>query len=83
MKWSVETPNSFCEHANFIDDCVHEYCDQLECQTLCEADSGCVGIAWNFAVGTCYLCQDDILSDDSHNGFYRKPLGNNEVHSKC
>ena len=57
--------------------------DQLACQTLCEADFGCVGVAWSdqTGMGTCYLCQDDILSQTGNNyWFYRRPQGNNELY---
>ncbi len=79
--WSEETPYKYCKDSTF-DGKAYE---QLPCQKLCEADSGCVGIAWSSGVTNsgCYLCQNDILSTaTSSYGFYRKP-GNNEVHSKC
>ena len=50
--------------------------DQAECQALCEADKGCVGISCSHKVGVtnyCYLCQDEILSvTEDDFGFYRR-----------
>ena len=57
--------------------------DQLVCQKLCEADSGCVGVSWrqtgfpgdNFLetkdqIPACFLCPDDIFISGLP-GFYR------------
>jgi hypothetical protein len=77
--WSEETPDKHCKNGIFY------YMDgKLACQQLCEADSGCVGIAWSQSFEIyCYLCHDDILSNACCNyGFYRNP-GNGEVHSIC
>ena len=81
MKWSVETPRKYCPRGT--DD--GEYYGQLECQKLCEADAGCVGIAWaqDQTNSKCILCTDNFLTDSLYYGFYRKPLGNNYVHTIC
>ena len=78
--WSEETPDKYCKTSTYDG----KTYDKLACQKLCEADSGCVGIAWSSTQTVCYLCQNDILSTAANGyGFYRKPLGNNEVHSIC
>ena len=82
MLWPEETPNKLCMNMKN-----GKELDHLPCQNLCEADAGCVGISVtqtrnDYVTQTkCFLCQDDILSTAGANyGFYRKPLGNNEVH---
>ena len=82
MTWSEETPKKYCPHPHGRDD--GKYYDQLECQKLCEANAGCVGIAWaQNAKSKCILCNEDHLVETPYYGFYRKPIGNNEVHSIC
>ena len=56
---------------------------QIECQTLCEGEAGCVGIAWSKKQGQdfCYVCNNDILEDVMNNyGCYRR--GNKDVYIK-
>ena len=92
MKWSEETPKKYCPHPYGRDD--GKYYDQLECQKLCEADDGCVGISWaQNAKSKCILCKEDYLVEIPYYGFYRNlyrssteiqqnySLGNNEVQS--
>ena len=81
--WSKETPDKYCKN-NTSDE---KRYSQLACQKLCEADSRCVGIAFNNQIATtgCSLCQDNILSNYykySYRRFYRGP-GNGEIHSIC
>lgn len=76
-EWFEETPDKYCTN--------HKYdngeTSQLECQKLCEADTGCVGISLTkTTVSLCYLCQDDVLSGfisqdgvSKNYGFYRRP----------
>ena len=79
MKWSEETPKKYCPHPHGRND--GKYYDQIECQKLCEADAGCVGIAWaENTKSKCILCKREYLIDVPNYGFYRNPLGNNEVH---
>ena len=79
MLWTKEISNKYCK-SNIYDGKVY---GQLACQKLCEADSGCVGVTWTQAVSSgCFICQDDMLSNSGNDyGFYRRPLGKNDVYS--
>ena len=67
---------------------------QGECQTKCEAESGCVGISYSHKeedieeyryenTRYCYVCLDDILdSAGSDFGFYRRPSGKKKLSVK-
>ena len=56
--------------------------NQLQCQALCEADIGCLGISYSYDTthgyeNECYICKGDDLVDGgvSGLGFYRKIVG--------
>ena len=83
--WLKETPDMICGNSKepeFNKRKNSKIYDQLACQKFCEADSGCVGIATQTTGSLCFLCLDDVVSSFSNNyGFYRRPLGNSEMHS--
>ena len=60
-----------CANANVKSDVKN----QLQCQDLCEADIGCVGISYSYKLGMtqhCFLCKDDTLGRAKNEfGFYR------------
>ena len=81
--WVKEIPDTYCTN-NIYKEEIHE---QLACQKFCEMelDYGCVGIAFpQTEKPHCFLCPDDTLSKSRLNySFYRRPLGNNKMYSKC
>ena len=79
-EWYEELPDRYCPE-NKRGSTGNGPAGQLQCQKECEADPGCVGIAWtqNYR-SICLLCQDDVLDDfDLNYGFYRRPQGNIKV----
>ena len=84
-KW-LTIPDKWCSNNVYGGKFNNDSTDELACQNLCEADSGCFGFVSNIKDMPqnykCFLCQDDELSDSTSNfEFHRKPLGNNDVQS--
>ena len=81
--WSEEAPNKYC--INKINEGFEDIRTLLACQKFCQAHSSCIGISWTLSGNSgCFLCRDDVLSDATGSyGFYRKPLGTNNVQSTC
>lgn len=73
--WSEESAHKMCQ--NHAPNPYYPYpMDQHQCQALCAATTGCVGISYSHKVGPnkfCYVCYDDLLeSANDEFGFYRK-----------
>ena len=69
--WIKESSHKYCPNntARTVDN------NQYQCEALCEADTGCVGISYSYKVGMtqhCFLCKDDTLGRAINEfGFYR------------
>ena len=73
--WAEESALEYCYngalHRNVV--------DQEQCQTICLANTGCVGISYTHNVAYddfCYICNDDLLQIAGNGfGFYRRDEG--------
>ena len=83
--WVEEAPKKTCTSKT-----QRSVINQKECQTLCEADAGCVGIGYSHKYGyrhICYICKDDKMTTNTYTnyglGFYRRQQGNNQTSSNA